>query len=256
MDIKNKIIIFNWKMNPCSKKEAEKLLNIYVKSEILSKNKFIIALPFVYLPILLSKNKFDLAAQDIFWKESGAFTGEISPQMVKDFGVEYVIIGHSERRKNLGETDKMINEKILFALKEGLKVVFCVGEDLEIKKNGLNARQEFIKNQLLSGLDRVYISSRDKDSEINELIIAYEPIWAISTNVNSIEDSPEDASEMATFIKEVLSSKFKNLKFKVLYGGSVDGQDIKDFIKYKEIDGALVGGASLKKEDIKKILSI
>lgn len=256
MDINNKIIIFNWKMNPDSKKEAEKLFNIYLKSKISSKNKFVVAPPFVYLPALSSRNNLSLAAQDIFWKESGAFTGEISPQMIKDFGVEYVIIGHSERRKNLGETDKIINEKILFALKEGLKVIFCVGEDLEIRKNGLKVRQEFIKNQLLSGLDRVHISSRDKDSEINELIIAYEPIWAISTNINSVEDSPEDALKMSIFIKEVLSSKFKNLKFKVLYGGSVDGQDIKDFIKYKEIDGALVGGASLKKEEIKKILSI
>lgn len=246
-----KIIAFNWKMNPQSFSEAKKIFNAYSTS--LNAN-IIICPPFVYLSELknLKTEKLKnlkLGAQDVFWENSGAYTGEISPKMLKNLGAEYVIIGHSERRQILGEADEMINKKVLAALEIGLKVILCVGEPLAIRKKGKKAVENFIKSQLQKDLKNV---ARFKIQD-SRLVIAYEPIWAINTDHS---DTPEDACEIINFIKKTLNAKPYTLNSQILYGGSVDSQNIKNFLQYKEIDGFLIGHASLNPKEIKNIINI
>jgi triosephosphate isomerase len=170
--------------------------------------------------------------------------------MLKNLGAEYVIIGHSERRRLLNETDAMINKKVLAALKAGLKVILCVGEPSRLKGSKRQATRKaknYVRNQLQEDLKGITKSYKLK---AKSLIIAYEPVWAIGAVVS---DTPEDASEMIKFIKKTLKAKRYKLKAKVLYGGSVDGKNIKNFIQLKEIDGVLVGRASLKTAEVKKI---
>ena len=174
--------------------------------------------------------------------------------MLKNLGVEYTIIGHSERRQHLNETDEIINEKVKTALGAGLKVILCVGEPHRAtsgKRQEISKTKSYVKRQLEKDLKGVKNMSRV--SSRLSLVIAYEPIWAIGTGRPC---RPEDALEIIIFIKKILNSKFQILDSRVLYGGSVDGNNIGDFVKYKEIDGVLVGGASLNPKDVKKILSL
>lgn len=245
-----KLIIFNWKMNPSRYVEAENL----VKSVILltkksKKSEMVICPPFTWLTDLSHKYFKDISfgAQNIFWEEKGAYTGEISAVMLKNSKVKYVIIGHSERRRYLGETDEMINKKVLTALQAGLKVVLCVGEDIKTRRRGKKTVMSFIKKQLEKDLKR----TKNYELKTKNLIVAYEPIWAIGTGKPC---HPEDALEITRFIKKILNSKFQILNSRVSYGGSVNGKNIASFLKYKEIDGALVGGASLKTKQFKGII--
>jgi len=255
-----KIIIFNWKMYPSSLKEAKELFNSILKQ--IKNLEIVVAAPFIYLSEfvgLINKTKIKLGAQDVFYKDEGAYTGEISPTMLKNLGVEYIIIGHSERRKYLDETDEMINKKVSAALKTGLKVVLCVGEpsrararELRIKNAELRKAKIYVKKQLKKDLENsksLILNSKLR----NQLVIAYEPVWAIGTG-NPCQ--PKDALKMIKFIKKFLSVKCQVSSVKVLYGGSVDSKNIKNFVKYSEIDGALVGGASLKIKEVKKIIKI
>jgi triosephosphate isomerase len=234
-----KLIVFNWKMNPASKKEAMSLIKECSAGVV-------VAPPFVYLGLLKNK-KIKLASQNVFWEESGAYTGEVSPKMLKDLGVEYAIIGHSERRQCMNEADEVINKKIKASLSAGLKVILCVGEDLVIRKKGKKSVENFVKKQLVAGLRGL----EDLNSE--NLIVAYEPIWAIGTGIPC---DPEDARKTIGFIGEFLASNFGIKTPIVLYGGSVNSQNIKSFVELKEIRGALIGGASLKKDEIKKIIKL
>ncbi len=240
-------------MNPSSFKEAEQIFDSIPKEN--KDIEVVVAPPIVYLEKLgasASAKGFGglrFASQNCFWENSGAYTGEISPIMLKNLGVDYVIIGHSERRKYLNETDEMINKKVLAGLKAGLKVILCVGEDLAIRKRGQEAAKDYVKKQLEKNLKEI----GNWELGIGNLVVAYEPVWAISGNKNSRPDTPENALEMIKFIKKTLNLKPYTLNPKILYGGSVDSKNIKNFLKYKEIDGALVGGASLKKDEVKKI---
>lgn len=248
-----KLIVANWKMNPASLKEAEKLIAVYKKIKL--KNiELVVAPPDVFLEHLSASaaakgyGRLRLASQDIFYKNKGAYTGEISPKMLKSLGIGYVIIGHSERRRFLGETDAIVNKKVLAALKTGLKVILCVGENLTIRKKGKKAAENFVKTQLQRDLKDI---TKSQKLTANSLFVAYEPVWAIGTGKNDI---PEDAVEMAIFIKNFLKAKSYKLKAAyVLYGGSVNSKNIKNFLKYKDIDGALVGGASVDIKEVKKI---
>jgi triosephosphate isomerase len=234
-----KIIAFNWKMNPASKKEAMSLIKECSAGVI-------VAPPFVYLDALKNK-KIKFASQDVFYEESGAYTGEISPKMLKDLGIEYAIIGHSERRQYMNETDDTVNKKIKASLFVGLKVILCVGEALATRKKGKKAVENFVKKQLAAGLSGL------KDLNSENLIVAYEPIWAIGTGVAC---DPEDARKTIGFIGEFLASSFGIKKPVILYGGSVNSQNIKSFVQFNEIGGALVGGASLKKDEVNKIIKL
>ncbi len=244
-------------MNPSSIKEAVSFLakmGEYLKKDK-SGSEIVIAPPFVYLNNLITKKLKNLkfASQDVFWENppagGGAYTGEISAKMLRDLGVDYAIIGHSERRKYAAETDEMINKKVKTALNNGLKAVLCVGEPLSVRKKGKKAAMNFVKNQLqkdLNGIKKLSVVGR------RLLVIAYEPIWAIGTGVAA---HPSDALEMIKYIKQLLVTSYK-LKVRMLYGGSVDSKNIMDFVKYNEIDGALVGGASIKIKEFKKIVEL
>jgi len=235
------LVIANWKCNPSSLKEAKNLFNLIKKqSKDIKKTEIIIVPPFIYLPFLKG---LDLGAQDCFWEDKGAFTGEISPLMLKNLSCKYVIIGHSERRKYFNENNEIINKKIKAALRNNLIPILCIGETEEEKKK--KKTKKIIREQLENGL---------KDIKKANLIIAYEPIWAIGTG-NFCDF--EIAKEIKNIIFETLSKIFNknNLeKIKIIYGGSVNFKNASDYIKKSEFNGLLVGGASLKSQNFVKII--
>ena len=245
-----KIIAANWKMNPESEKEAEELAKFLVENYTEKDVQLILFPPFIYFCGLRDElgkdaDKFDWGAQDIFWEESGAFTGEISPTMLKSLWVHYVIVGHSERRWKLGETNEVINKKVKAALENGITPILAVGE----KEKG-DSVERFLEDQLSTGLDGL------DEKEIAKVIIAYEPVWAIGTGD---ADDPEDTVKAIKVIKDIIGKmvgKENAEKIPVLYGGSVNEKNASDFLSKPEINGALVGGASLDKEEFLKILNI
>lgn len=186
-----------------------------------------------------------LGAQDVFWADQGAYTGEISPAMLMDLECKYVIIGHSERRQVIGETDAIINRKLSAACEAGLVPIFCVGETLQERQQ--NLARHVVQQQLEQGLLNV---------SPQELVVAYEPVWAIGTGINA---SSSDAREMAGFIREQLAI-IKDRKWAeavpILYGGSVKPENIAQFMAEPDIDGALVGGASLDAADFARIVRL
>lgn len=233
-----KLLVANWKMNVPNLKSWQ---NFRAPKNV----EVVICPPFPYLRQVArdTRQGIKIGGQDVFWEDKGAFTGEVSSAMLKDLKAGYVIIGHSERRRWLGETDEMINKKVLAALRAGLKVILCVGEPLAVRRKGLSDAKRFIINQLrhdLLGLKK------------SKIVVAYEPIWAIGTGR---ADKPADTAEMARFIKEFLRSKFHILNSRVLYGGSVNSKNAEQFFKMDKIDGALVGGASLNSVEFAKILT-
>jgi len=250
------LIIANWKCNPTSLKGA-KLLFDSVKKELkkIKNVEVVICPPFVYLPVLGASafakgyGGLTFGSQDCFWEQKGAFTGEVSPAMLKDLGCEYVIIGHSERRRNLNETDEMINKKLKAVLDANLKPILCVGsEDREQKK-------EFkkIKIQLEKALSGI------KKPNLKNPIITYEPVWAISTTRGGRIATPNQAKEGMIFIREILTKLFdKNSakKIRIIYGGSVDSSNIRGFLKEAKMAGALVGAASLKPNEFVKTVKV
>ncbi len=233
--MRKKLVAGNWKMN-MSLADAEAFIKQVVPS---LESEAMIFAPFTLLPSLveLSKNsKLSIGAQNMYFEEKGAYTGEISPEMLLDIGVKHVVLGHSERRTIFGETDQMINQKLHAALKHGIKPILCVGESLETRERG--DAENYVKHQLeedLNGFDKVAAES---------IIIAYEPIWAIGTGKTA---SSSDASGMATFIRGVLKEMYGDVseKIRILYGGSVKPANIAELLSSDQVDGALVGGASL-----------
>jgi triosephosphate isomerase len=210
----------------------------------------VICPPFIYLSDLKTKKlrNLKLGAQNCFWENKGAYTGEISPLMLKNLGVEYVIIGHSERRNYTRESDEMIAQKIKAVFENKLTPILCVGETMEQRGKGI--QKNIVQEQLKKDLKEV------KDLKNKTLIIAYEPVWAIGTG-NYCQ--PEEALEMIKFIKELLNLNFgagaAAKSIKVLYGGSVDSKNIAAHLQYSEIDGALVGGASIKINEFQKLIN-
>jgi triosephosphate isomerase len=195
----------------------------------------------------LAGTNINLAAQDCFWEEEGAYTGEVSPRMLRDAGCSHVIIGHSERRQYFCETDETVNRKIRAAINEGLIVIFCIGETLAERE----ADKTFVvlKKQISGGLAGV---SRD---QLDNIIVAYEPVWAIGTGRTATD---AQAQETHSFIREFLSGLYDNASadtIRILYGGSVKPENIKGLMAQPDIDGALVGGASLKAESFAAIVN-
>lgn len=186
------------------------------------------------------KTPIKVAAQNCYWEEEGPFTGEVSPKMLKDAGCSHVIIGHSERRQYFGETDETVNRKTKAALKAGLVVLLCVGESLSERESG--AAFSVIKAQVSGGLADV------SAADLAQLVIAYEPVWAIGTGKTA---SDEQAQEVHAFIRALLVEMYGSPEadaMRILYGGSVKAENIKGLMSQTDIDGALVGGASLKAE--------
>src|SRR3989344_226650 len=245
-----KIIIANWKTNPDTPEKAVKLAREIEKGVRDKKNEVAIAPPMPYLlPVGQALKKIKLAAQDVFWGDLGAYTGEISWHQLKHCEVSYVIVGHSERRRLVGETDEMINKKVLACLKHGLSVILCVGEPKQIRHRGLVLVKKFISNQLEKDLRGIKSSFTSRES----LVIAYEPIWAISGSAASHPDKPNDAVEVISYIRTI-TRKLYRLSPRIIYVGSVNQKNARSFLSQKEINGALVGGASLKPREFLKII--
>ena len=243
-------IAANWKMN-LRKDEAIELAKKMRDGLKDNKNKCMIAPSFPLLQAVgevLSGSSILLGAQNMCFEEMGAFTGDVSPLQLLDFGVKVVILGHSERRHVFGEPDEMINKKVLLALKHGLEVILCVGETLEEREAG-NA-QAICEAQVVKGLKGV------SKEDMQKVTIAYEPVWAIGTGKSA---SPKDADDMHAFIrnciKELYDEKTAN-DIVIQYGGSMKESNAEELLKMPNINGGLVGGASLKFESFVKIASI
>ncbi|KPJ57297.1 hypothetical protein AMJ49_01705 [Parcubacteria bacterium DG_74_2] len=235
------LIVANWKMNPKTIVKSKQLFNSVKKIIKDIKNvEVVICPPFIYLPHLLNTKSSilnpKLGAQDCFWKEKGAFTGEISPKQLSNLGCQYVIVGHSTRR-TLGETNEMINRKIKAALKAKLKPILCIGETKKERKE--KKTKTVLKKQLRKALNHLSFKS------FNRLIIAYEPIWAIGTGRAC---GIFEAKKANLFIRKITK------KFPILYGGSVNSKNALSYIKESEFQGLLVGGASLKAKEFIKIV--
>ena len=243
------IIAGNWKLNH-SIDDAVKLVT-ELKRELADVAGVDIVVCPVFTAIcvvqdVLLESNIAVGAQNLFWEDSGAFTGEVSAPMLKHLGVEYVIIGHSERRQYFGETNETVNKKIKAALKHNLVPIVCVGENL--KEREANKTFNVIQTQCeesLKGFTR---------EEIAKIIIAYEPVWAIGTGKTA---APAQAQEVHKFIRDLLKKMYNEeiaQALRIQYGGSVSAENISSLIAEKDIDGALVGGASLKAESFIKIV--
>ncbi len=240
----------NWKMNK-TVGEALHYLELFFEGwENNEKVEIIIAPPFTALLPLrhtIGDRKIGLAAQDVHWEEAGAYTGEVSVGMLKDAGCTHVIIGHSERRRYFGETDETVNKKVRAALCGELIPIVCIGETLEQREEG--SALQVIERQTEKGLEGL------KGKEIESIIIAYEPVWAIGTGRNA---TPQQAQEAHAHIRKVLANDWGgevSALTRVLYGGSVTPDNTLELMNETDIDGALVGGAGLKPDSFKKIVS-
>ena len=214
-----------------------------------TEDEVIICVPFVDLAdaIELAKGtNVKVGAQNVHFEEKGAFTGEVSPKMLQDIGVEYVIIGHSERREYYNETDESVNKKIKAAFSHNLKPIVCVGETLSQREAGVT--KDFVTTQTRLALEGL------TEEQVKNTIIAYEPIWAIGTGKTA---SKEDANEVCSWIREEIRSLYGDIADEIIiqYGGSVKSSNAKELFSMPDIDGGLVGGASLDAEDFSKIVN-
>jgi len=214
-----------------------------------TKVEVVVCPPFISLHAVkevLAGSRIGLGAQNVYWEKSGAFTGEISAPMLKSVGCTYVIIGHSERRTYFGETDETVNKRVLAALSEGLKPIVCVGETLEERESG--KAFDVIKRQITGGLANLSVE------QMASVVIAYEPVWAIGTGKTA---TPAQAQEVHAFIRKLLNDLFGQTTAeatRIQYGGSVKPDNVTELMSQPDIDGALVGGASLKVDSFEKII--
>lgn len=239
------VVIANWKMNMSFTGACDFGKRLPEMLGEVSGLDLVICAPFVVLAelsLLLEGTPFFLGAQNMHWQKEGALTGEISPLMLREVGVKYVIIGHSERRTLFGEDDATVRKKIASAFAYGLTPIFCIGENWE--QRSAQKTKQLLKEQLCSALQGL----KQEENILQKLIIAYEPIWAIGTGNPA---GAEDALDAAFFIRSVLAEIWGDLaqKIRVIYGGSVTPDNITEFTNLQEIDGALVGGSSLKVAD-------
>jgi triosephosphate isomerase len=251
-----KIIVFNWKANPKTVKEAVKLFLQTEKGIADNKNiEAVVCPPFPFLTAVkpLAK-KTRLGAQDCSWEEYGPYTGEVPAGMLKKLGVDYVILGHSERRA-LGESNEIVAKKVQAALANGLKTIVCVGETAKERKR--KQASAVIKRQLVRSLKYLInpSTSSGQANKLTNLIVAYEPVWAV---VSEAACFWQEAEKNRQKIKEILRDIFgpENDKISVLYGGSVDGKNAPNYLKKAGFDGLLVGNASLKPKEIKAIFQL
>ncbi|MBI2623916.1 triose-phosphate isomerase [Candidatus Parcubacteria bacterium] len=241
-----KLIVANWKMNPATYAEAEELLASVLEGTRGARGvEVIICPPFVWLTDFSHKMKsISFGAQDVFWETQGAYTGEISPAMLVSSRVTHVIVGHSERRRHLGETDEMVNRKVRAALTAGLEVILCVGE---------HSRDEDDVVRVLDGQVSAALAGVPKQY-LERLTVAYEPVWAIGTGT---ADTPNDALSAAISIRKTIRNLYDKKTasgVRVLYGGSVNTANAAPFLREEGIAGALVGGASLRAEEFIEIV--
>lgn len=243
------IIAGNWKMNKTISEACELVTALKGKVADVTDVDIVVGPVFTVLSAVaevIKGTNIKLAAQDMYWEESGAFTGEISPVMLKDVGCEYVIIGHSERRAYFSETNETVNNKVKAAHAHGLKPIVCVGEKLEERESGI--MKDVIKDHVVNGL-----AGLTEDQMLNT-IIAYEPVWAIGTGKTA---TPEQAQEVHAFIREILTETFSSKvaeSVRIQYGGSVKPANVADLMAKPDIDGGLIGGAALDADSFTQIV--
>lgn len=240
------LIAANWKMNKSISEAKEFTLRFLPSVSGIRDADVVIAPPFTSLFAVADKlagTNVKLSAQNAFYEEKGAFTGELSPFMVKDAGCNYVIIGHSERRQYFQETDEITNKKIRACQKHGLSVIFCIGESLAERESGRT--NDVLQRQIMSGL---------KEVDAQQLIVAYEPVWAIGTGRTA---TPDQAQEAHLFIRTQLAMIYHAHadSIRIVYGGSVTPENVDSLMACPDVDGALVGGASLNPESFERIVN-
>jgi len=240
------IVAGNWKMN-ASKESVNKLILGILSGMSEVRSEVVVCAPFPYLPqveALITHSQVKLGAQNLNTNSSGAFTGEVSANMIKDFGARHVIVGHSERRNLYGETNSLVAEKVKAALENDLTPLLCVGESLEQRESA--ETETVVSEQINAVIDLVGIDA------FRNIIIAYEPVWAIGTGKTA---SPEQAQEVHLFIRSLLRERNENIaqSTPILYGGSMNAGNARELIACADIDGGLIGGAALKAEDFLQI---
>ena len=238
--MRKKIVIGNWKMN-MTRSEAKNLLTVIKESKKTTSAEVAFAVPYTAFETaaqVLEGTEIMLAAQNVHSEPRGAYTGEISVEMLKDFNIKYCLVGHSERRKHFNETDELVNKKIKSLVENNISPVVCVGETLEERKNGIHL--DLIRTQVKKALADI------DNMKVEDVIIAYEPLWAIGTGVTATSD---EAEEVCSFIRYIVAEIYGvtiSNNIRILYGGSVNETNAKELFMMENIDGALVGGASLK----------
>lgn len=246
--MRKKVIAGNWKMQK-SVNEATNFLSEVSDLQVAEHVQAVVCAPFVHLPALTEKaagTNIHIAAQNMHFEEAGAFTGEVSPMMLKDIGVSHVVIGHSERREYFNETDETVNKKTIAAFEHGLTPIVCVGETLDQREG--NETLPHIKEQVKAALEGL------KADQVQETIIAYEPIWAIGTGKTA---SSAQANEICKHIRNVVRDVTNETvaeQIVIQYGGSVKPANIDELLATSDIDGALVGGASLEAASFKELV--
>ncbi len=242
-------IAANWKLNNTVPESLKFIAAFTADLKSATAVDVVIAAPYTALysmGVALAESEFKLGAENIFWEDSGAFTGEISGPMLKDVGCDYVIVGHSERRQYFGETDETVNKRLNAALRNGLIPIMCVGETLDERE--ANKTWDVIEGQLRGGLKGIDLKG------LADFVIAYEPVWAIGTGKTA---TPEEAQEVHGLIRGFLRESYGNDtadRLRILYGGSVKPSNSRELMSKEDIDGALVGGASLKPDQFAGIV--
>ncbi len=243
------IIAGNWKMNKNIAESMDLANSIKRSLYNVEEVEIVLCPPFTSLSDvneIIFESNIKLGAQDVYWEKEGAFTGEVSSGMLKNVGCEYCIVGHSERRQFFVETNETVNKKAKALLEEGLKPIVCVGEKLEERKAGrtFDVVKDHVVNSL-AGLTK---------EDMQNVVIAYEPVWAIGTGINATK---EEAEEVHKYIRGLLKDMFGEStaqSVRIQYGGSVKPENIKELISQEDVDGALVGGASLKADSFARIV--
>ena len=247
--MRKKVIAGNWKMNMLPN-EAIAFIEEFTPLVKDTENEVVLCVPYtdLFYSLMTAQNtNIKIGAQNMHWKESGAYTGEIAPKMLKSIGVEYVILGHSERRQYYNETDETVNLKLKAAFENELKPIVCVGETLEQREAGITA--EIITSQTRLALEGL------TDEQVKNTIIAYEPIWAIGTGKTATsEDANNSIIEIRKEIEKIYGKDVADCVI-IQYGGSVKSSNAKELFNMSDIDGGLVGGASLKPDEFAKIVN-
>lgn len=243
------LISGNWKMNKTVAEAVELVSQLKRRLLDVQNREILVCPPFVSIVIvkeIVKNSNIKLGAQNMYFEKSGAFTGEVSPVMLKDIGCEYVIIGHSERRQYFGETDESVNKKMRVAFENGLTPIVCIGETLQQREK--NETFSVIEKQVKTGLTGLTVE------QSNKLVIAYEPVWAIGTGKTA---TPQQAEEVHAYIRKLYAEIYGNNSaesVRILYGGSIKPDNFSEIMKQSNIDGGLVGGASLKADDFIKLV--
>lgn len=249
--MRKRVIAGNWKMHKDLNESINFVKELVSKDSVIPSNiDVIICIPFISLyevSKILKGSKIKLGAQNMYFEDQGAYTGEISPLMLKSVGCDYVIIGHSERRTYFGENDEMINKKVKKALEKEITPIMCIGETLEERESGIT--NQVVEKQIRGGLKDLSLE------QVSKVIIAYEPVWAIGTGKTA---TPQQAQDVHKFIRTIISSMFNEKvasEIIIQYGGSMKPENAKELLEQPDIDGGLIGGACLKVDSFYGIIN-